>query len=99
MNLYGSIEVFAVFEAINYNSQVFERRKKKILGVVNVQSLLDPVYMTGPSGEDWSVRYLLSRRNIQPGMGKPKPQGIPEKGPSLVSAGIKLPRSRRRQTA
>lgn len=49
MNLYGSIEAIAVFEAINYNSQVFQRRKKKVLGVVNVQSLLDPSYMTGPA--------------------------------------------------
>lgn len=97
--MYGSIEAIAVFEAINYNSQVFERRKKKVPGIINVENFLDPAYVTGPSGEDWTVQYLLSRRNVQPGWESLTPKGYLRRGPSLATAGIKLPRGGRRQNS
>lgn len=68
-------------------------------GIVNVESLLDPAYVTGPSGEDWTVRYLLSRRNVQLGWESLNPKGYLRRGPSLVTAGIKLPRGGRRQNS
>ena len=65
-------------------------------GIINVESFLDPAYVTGPSGEDWTVQYLLSRRNVQPGWESLTPKGYLRRGPSLATAGIKLPRGGRR---